>query len=1191
MTGYKRFILILIRISRVFIFSILILIRVIHAGFSQPWLKDYTPIKSTSQNKKFYQLQKAFNTYWSGKDVNAKGIGYKPFKRWEWIMSARVQDGINRNRTLWEAYQKISGIKGPQIQGNWSQLGPKIPLTDLTSGHVVGTGRIDCIAFHPTDTSVFWIGSPTGGLWKTIDGGQTWNPLTDNLPSIGIADIAIHPRHPDTIYIATGDRDAGEIYSAGVLKSTDGGATWSLTDLNFVQSDNFVVTRLLLNPAHPDTLVAATNKGIYFITKGGGQSTLALGGNYKDLEFKPGNPDIVYAASYSYGYSTVYKSVNAGKSFTESFSGVQNNNIRRIALAVSPSRPDWIYALCTDKDNSAFQGLYRSIDSGTSWETFTPTTKNLLGTNPAGDDTKGQGWYDLALVISPTDPAEVYVGGINIWKTLNSGASWNLVTYGYREWNVSTAPYIHVDQHALEINPLSGDLYSGNDGGIYRSRDRGTSWLDLSNGLEILQIYRIGASATRPDLILMGSQDNSSIKLIDSVFKVVVSGDGMECIVDYSDTNKLYVSSQRGSIKYSSDGGKNFTSIVPDDSDEGAWVTPYIMNPKNPDILYAGYSNLYMTRNRGQEWQKIASGVTGGKQYNALAIAPSDPKVIYTATKNLVWRTDDEGSTWTSIKTGLPNGVITYIAVSQYNPKEVWVTMSNYFDGEKVYTSQDGGATWNNYSAGLPNIPVNCIVYENNTNKLLYAGTDLGVFYRNKTMSQWESFSQGIPNVIVNELEIFYPDRKIRAGTYGRGLWESNLFQPDSLPLYADFTTDRYQGCLDGTFRLVNKSILNTDSIHWILSTDASPVFSAENDTVWVTYSQEGYKKIELIAYRNSLTDTISRPEFIKINSSMDITLYSGAGKYFWRGDTTLLEAFGAENYRWSPALGLSDTVSSVVYASPDTDVVYYVSATDGVCTDLDSLSITVFQNDKIRFATPLNYEKNGPFINFGASVEKGEPHPPLGNCNTQTDWCDEFGDGNGVLGNTVWFTFKGPPLGIVSIDSKGFDNQIAIYSAYNTDSILAGNFTILAANDDYYDLADNYAAAITEIDNLVEDKTYWVQVDGSGGNLEGTFYLTLFASPLSVPSLYQQPVQEYFTLFPNPNKGTFSIKIQNRYLSGKSFIEVFNLQGQMILNIPIASGNPAGDILTSIHMTVKGIFLVKVNTPRWTQVKKVLIQ
>ena len=251
MKGNQSEMLITKRKIRLLILSILIFSCIFQDGFSQPWLKNFTPLKSTGQTENFHQLQKAFEEYWTGKDINAKGIGYKPFKRWEWIMAARVEDEVNRNQAIWNAYLEISAAKEVQPLGDWIQVGPKSPPTDLSTGQIVGAGRIDCIAFHPTDKAIFWIGSPTGGLWKTTDGGQTWNPLTDNLPSLGIADIVIHPQHPDTIYIATGDRDVGEIYSAGVLKSTDGGQTWNTTGVSFDQSDNFVVTRLLLNPEHP----------------------------------------------------------------------------------------------------------------------------------------------------------------------------------------------------------------------------------------------------------------------------------------------------------------------------------------------------------------------------------------------------------------------------------------------------------------------------------------------------------------------------------------------------------------------------------------------------------------------------------------------------------------------------------------------------------------------------------------------------------------------------------------------------------------------------------------------------------------------------------------------------------------------------------------------------------------------------
>lgn len=1162
-------------------------------SLAQPWLKKLKSTEVQLDNEEdFRELQKAFREYWSGKEIK-RGKGYKPFSRWEWMMQARTFNDINRSAVLWDAYVEKLKPREEVIEGNWKLVGPDVPPTDLTTGYIVGAGRIDCIEFHPSDSLIFYIGSPTGGLWKTTDGGNTWLTLTDNLPSMGIADIAIHPQDPETVFIATGDRDAGEVYSAGVLKSIDGGLNWSTTGLSFAQSNQYIVNRLLIRPDQPDTLIAGTNEGIYLLSGGGASAQKVQDGNFKDLEFNPSNPRVIYAASYSYGYSSVFKSVDGGLTFNESFNGVENLNIRRIELAVTPAEPDWVYALCVDKDDSGFHGLYRSINSGNDWSNFSNTSKNLLGTSPNGTDEGGQGWYDLAMAVSPVKSTEVYVGGINIWKSISSAGDWNLVSFGYPEWGVSNAPYVHVDQHILEFHPLTQDLYSGNDGGIYKTRDQGSDWIDLSNGLEILQIYRIGLSATIPDLILMGSQDNSTIRYKDSDFNVVLGADGMECIVDYSDPNIMYASSQRGNLRISRDGGESFTGIKPNSEEEGGWVTPYILHPHNPNTIYAGYSELYRSDNRGTSWTDITSGITSGKKLNAIAVAPSNTAYIYTATKTLIWRTTNNGVLWENIKNGLPEGIITSIAVSQYDPRKIWISLSNYSSSKernKVFTSNDGGTTWINYSKGLPNVPANSIVFENNSNSGLYVGTDLGVYYRNREMDTWIDFSKDLPNVIVNELEIFYPEYKLRAGTYGRGLWESNLYSTGTTPLYAEFSTDKYSVCVDGLVKLTNHSTATTDSITWIFDTDATATFSANKDTAFVNFSQEGEKNITLLAFKNGDADTLTREAYISVNTTLEISVFSQSGNYFWRGDTTILVANGAENYSWFPETNLGSSSGAEVEAYPDSTTTYYVIATEGQCTATDSIKIEVFQNNLAQYAVPLELGENGPFINFSASIEDREPHPPLENCNTQTDWCDEFGDGLNVLGNSVWFTFQGPATGSISIDSRGFDNQIAVYETPHVDSLFAGNYSILAANDDYNGEALSFAAAITHISDLELGKTYWVQVDGSGGNKEGEFFLYLSYNPLDIPETEVANELNHFIIYPNPNTGTFSISINSNSFEDAR-LEVYNLQGKIVYSKNIYLSGINQEFQVSIDNIISGIYLVKLTSESWSEILKILIE
>lgn len=758
------------------ILSVLLGILLVSSVHAQPWM---TELKKQTENPNFYQIQESFNKYWAKKDYE-KGKGFKQFKRWEYFMEPRVNaEGYLPPDALWNAYKKYETshtVSERDETANWTHLGPDDTPTEINAGYKRGSGRVNCVSFHPTDPDIFYVGAPSGGLWKTTDGGESYITTTDHLPSIGVSDIAIHPDNPDVIFIATGDGDARDTYSAGILKSTDAGLSWTETVLDLELTEFTIIRRLKIHPQNPDIILAASSNGIIRSINGGDSWEVRASGHFKDMEFKPGNPDVVYSSTYDAGGNTkIFKSIDEGSSWTEILNIPESN---RIELAVTEADPGRIYALASDADSNGFLGVYRSNNSGDNWSlVYDNSSVNLLGWDSSGMDEGGQGWYDLALAASPDDADIVYAGGVNIWKTTDGGNSWNINSH----WYGDQAAYVHADHHTLDYHPITHNLYSGNDGGLHRTSD-GTNWTDISDGLQILQIYRFGNSATNNTRLVTGSQDNGTMRLNEGIWNAIIGGDGMECLIDYTDENTIYGEVYYGAILRSTNGGYDFTDIKPAAAGDGAWVTPFVIGPEDPNTLYAGYTELFKTTNNGNSWEMISSNTTDGDLIRNIAVAPGDNDVIYMASYYSIYRTSNGGANWDNISYSLPQNPITYIAVSPANPDHVWISMSGYEDGGKVYYSTNGGSNWSNYSDGLPNIPVNCIVYENNTNNALYVGTDLGVFYRNSAMSEWADFSHGLPNVIVNELEIQYDLGKLRAATYGRGVWESDLFEVIAAP-------------------------------------------------------------------------------------------------------------------------------------------------------------------------------------------------------------------------------------------------------------------------------------------------------------------------------------------------------------------------------------------------------------------------
>ena len=740
--------------------KILILALSIYQGslYAQSWTEM---IKNADPDLK--KISSEFEASWADKAVE-KGKGFKQFKRWEYFVSERTtnQGKLPSGRELWDEIQKKQTQAKGSAVADWQHMGP---VAVPNNG---GAGRLNCMAFHPSNPSVMWVGAPSGGLWKSTNGGQSWTTNTDWLACIGVSDILIHPVNPEIMYLATGDYDAGDTYSVGILKSTDGGNSWNLTGMSFDMSASRKISRLLMHPTDYDTLIATTSSGIYRSVNGGDSWTLVRGGNFSDAKFKPGDPNTIYAGSSG----GLYRSTNAGQSFSLASTLSSASNYNRMQIAVTPADPNYLYALASNASDNGFEGLYLSTDGGTTF-TKKSDSPNILGWSNQGTDAGGQGWYDLALTASPVNKNIILTGGVNIWKSVNGGATWSISAH----WTGNGAPYVHADIHNLYFSPHNGTtVYACSDGGLFKSTNNGGNWTDLSNGLAIGQLYRLSNSKTNVNMVISGWQDNGTNLRSSSTWAKVRGGDGMECIIDYSNANYMYSSTYYGAISRSNNAGISWSGITDNISETGAWVTPYVMHPTNPQIIYAGYINLYKTTNRGNNWSKITN-LSGSSTLRSIAVSESNPNTIYIATTSGILRTTNGGTSWTNLSNNLPlSGTITYLWVSPVNPNIVYFTRGGFSAGNKVYKSTDAGATWTNISGNLPNLPVNCIVYENGSPEGLYVGTDIGVYYKDSLMSGWIPFSDQLPNVIVKELEIHYPSRMIRAATYGRGLWESHLY-------------------------------------------------------------------------------------------------------------------------------------------------------------------------------------------------------------------------------------------------------------------------------------------------------------------------------------------------------------------------------------------------------------------------------
>jgi photosystem II stability/assembly factor-like uncharacterized protein len=840
-------------------------------GFSQNNWQDLMHNKDAN----FNEIKKDFELYYNLNVSNSKklpkGRGVKQFKRWEYYWENRVDENGNfpsegnvlEEITKYRTSHSNVNNKYASGSGNWSIVGP-ISLPSNGTGQLNGNGRVSSIAFHPTDPNVIYVGAPSGGFWKTTDNGTTWTEFSSGLTRLGVSGIVINPSNPDIIYIGTGDRDGGNAPGYGVWRSINGGVTWAPHNTGM---GNRTINELLMDPSNSNIMVAASSNNVIYRTTDGGanwSASASLGTNPKDIAFHPTNSSIVYASG-----TTFHKSTDGGASFTQITSGVPGGS-QRIAIAVSANQPNWVYLLAGG--GSGLVGIYRSTDSGDNFATRT-TTPNILGYETNGSGTASQAWYDLVIAADPTNADVIYTGGVNLWKSVDGGSTMTCSSY----W-VGTSGSIdgvHADQHALEFSPHTNSLYNGNDGGVYFTTDNGLNWNDISSGLAIAQIYKIGVAQTVPEIVINGYQDNGTAVSNGAAFSTEIGGDGMECIIDPTDANYMYGALYYGDIRRSTNGGNTFGSISGAITETGAWVTPYKLDPNNANTMFAGYDNIWRNTavKTGTAWTQISS-FGGTSNITDLAIAPSNSNVMYvsrSASDRFYSTTDALAGTptWTDLTANLPFASTPKdIEIDPTDPTHLFIAIGN-----DIYESTNSGTSWTNVSGTLPNISLNTIVIDqSSTVGAMYVGMDVGVYYKDNNLADWVSYSGGLANLEVAELEIYSNatecKSKLYAATYGQGLWISDLKDPGNVAPTSCFEVNATSGCVGSDFILTDNSDFTPTSWSWTI-TPATVVYvngtSSTSQNPEVRFTNADFYTVELTATNANGSNTQTKVSYIEV--------------------------------------------------------------------------------------------------------------------------------------------------------------------------------------------------------------------------------------------------------------------------------------------------------------------------------------
>ena len=698
---------------------------------------------------------------------DTKGSGWKPFNRAKWYYETRLSlDGTPpAPDARWKIWQQKEEIKrnnpAARSSASWFSLGP-----------ANFSGRILDIEFDPGNVNTVYVGSASGGLWKSTDAGASFFPISDELPSIAIGAISVLPWDTNTILIGTGEGANGDVAGVGILKSTDGGSTWNTTSVSHSIPSGHGYHVMEVNPTTHAILAGATD-GLWRSTDDGDNwVAVKADGDYFDVKWKIGDPNTVYCVKgESSSGNNVKISTDDGLTWTKAGTGQPNSfAIGKSKIAVTAADPEMIYALYADVAGNT-TGVYRSTDGGATW-TARNTTLNIAG---------GQGWYNLSLTADPDNADWIIAGGVGLYRSGNGGT-------GFTGYGGINAP--HVDHHAaLYVPGSTTDCWIGSDGGVWRSTNDGVNWIDTNNGLVTYQFYDIcvNNNTSTAYYAMGGTQDQGTDKWAGTTDWINSLGaDGMVCNINTTNGTAVYAEIQFGDHrKNTSSGVGNWTTINNGIPSAGAWVTPVDEDQQVGAHLYTAIaSGIYRTTDGGSLWQQVASHTASW-----ICFSPLDGNMVWTVAGAGAPRyTTDDGSNWT-LTTGYPfspAGSASKILAHPNDTDGVFVTFTGYNPNVHIAYSSDRGVTWNNVSGDFPAQPVNAIEVDPQNDSDWYIGTDVGVWKSTNGGVNWLPFDVALPNVVVSDLEIQDNERKLVAGTYGRGMWEIDLTSGGGVGVEAD---------------------------------------------------------------------------------------------------------------------------------------------------------------------------------------------------------------------------------------------------------------------------------------------------------------------------------------------------------------------------------------------------------------------
>jgi photosystem II stability/assembly factor-like uncharacterized protein len=695
----------------------------------------------------------------------------------------------------WAAYIRaaeqrdlMAGAFFPASGARWEFVGPRNtnPPYRTYFGTAAVSGRVNAVAYDPVNENVYYMGAPQGGVWKTTDGGLTWQPLTDDWQFLQVACIAVHPTNPSILYVGTGDFQGWmRPFSQGIMRSTDGGQTWQ--QLGATVFGNRCVSDILIDPENPNIITACTGWGPYQVvagdlwrsTDGGATWTRvsSVSAIWSDLAVSARNPSTGIRYYYAVGHGNpgrLLRSSNRGQTWTTlapPFSGNQS----ALRVATSPTNPDRVYLMSGNNSQ-----VWVSNDAGNTWTAM----------NPSVDGGFYQAWYDATMHISRDSAGNdvLYLGLVDLVQW-TPAYGWRSIGLGF-----TNQANIHVDIHSMAINPRNpNELLVGTDGGVYRltytPSTGAVNIVGLNATLGITQFYAAAFHPTDPTRVMGGAQDNATLRANGDLnaWRCIIGGDGGYCAYNPANPNIQYGSSQGLNIARTTNNWSSSSNITPGyGGDRVAFIAPLTIHPAQPNWLLAGTNYLWRWDENTRIWDaRLGNQMLTNGTLRAIAGAPSNANVIYTGGDDgQVWMTTNGGATWRQINANLPNRSISDIAVHPTNPYRVYVALGGT-GTPHVYRCDNTLANtpvWVNISGsgltGLPNVHANSIALDPAApDTVIYVGNDVGFFYTLDGGATWRNGTQplGLPNVQVNTVRVVPATGYLMAATYGRGMWRIRL--------------------------------------------------------------------------------------------------------------------------------------------------------------------------------------------------------------------------------------------------------------------------------------------------------------------------------------------------------------------------------------------------------------------------------